>query len=264
MTDTTAPLPPESRAVLVDSDGYPYSDGRVLMEGDDHANAIVEMRNQLQGHFEHRPHTYVAGSMAVYYRRGDKEAVLEPDVFVVLGVEKRDRKSYKIWEEGGAVLSFVVEVVPPATSSLEPTSKRTTYERIGVPEFWRFDPDRTSIPQGLEGWRLEGASYERVRETRQDEGVSWHQSLVLELDLRADGKLLRFRNPLLGRSLLTYSEECQARRDAEQRADRAQRWAEAEAAARRNAECRAANAERERDEADRRILELEARLRVSG
>ena len=259
MTDTAAPLPPESRAVLVDFDGYPYSDGRVLMEGDAHANAIVEMRNQLQGHFEHRPHTYVAGSMAVYYSQGDKEAVLEPDVFVVLGVEKRDRKSYKIWEEGGAVPSFVVEVVPAATSSLEPASKRTTYERIGVPEFWRFDPDRTSIPQGLEG-----ASYERVRETRQDDGVSWQQSLVLGLDLRADGQLLRFRNPLLGRSLLTYSEECQARRDAEQRADRAQRWAEAEAAARRNAECRADNAERERYEADRRILDLEERLRLSG
>ena len=133
-----------------------------------------------------------------------------------------------------------------------------------MPEFWRFDPDRTSIPQGLEGWRLEGVSYEPVLETRQDEGVSWQQSLVLKLDLRADGQLLRFRNPLLGRSLLTYSEECQARREAEHRADIAQRWAEAEAAARRNAECRADNAERQRDEANRRILELEARLQGYG
>ena len=94
--------------------------------------------------------------------------------------------------------------------------------------------------------------------------MSWHQSLVLELDLRAEGQLLRFRNPLQGRPLVTCSEECQARKDAERKADSAQRWAEAEAAARRNAECSADNAERERDEANRRILELEARPQGSG
>ncbi len=264
MADTGAPSSPETRVALEEFDEYPYSDGRVLMEGDAQANAIVAMRNQLQGHFENRPHTYMAGSMAVYYCQGDKDAVLEPDVFVVLGVEKKERRSYKIWEEGGAVPAFVVEVVPPSTSSLDSTSKRTTYERIGVQEFWRFDPDRTSIPQGLEGWRLAGTGYERVRETKQEVDVSWHQSLVLELDLRAEGQLLRFRNPLQGRPLMTYSEECRARKDAERKADSAQRWAEAEAAARRNAECRADNAERERDEANRRILELEARLQGSG
>ena len=91
-------------------------------------------------------------------------------------------------------------------------------------EFWRFDPDRTSIPQGLEGWRLAGTSYERVRETKQEVDVSCHQSLVLELDLRAEGQLLRFRNPLTGRPLMTYSQECQARKDAERKADCAQRW----------------------------------------
>ena len=254
MADTATLAPPEARASTGQVDEYPYSDGQILMDADPHANAIVAMRNQLQTHFEDSPDIYVAGSLAVFYRQGDKEAVVAPDVFVALGVENRERKSYKIWEEGGVVPAFVVEVASPSTSSRDRTSKRTIYERIGVREYWRFDPEAIHVAHGIEGWRLEGASYGRMRASRQADGLRWYRSSVLDLDLRTDGRLLRFRDPLLGRDLLTHSEASRARHIAERRADHAERRAEAEAAARREAE-------RERDEANRRILELEARLR---
>ena len=257
MADAAALVPPEARAATRKVDEYPYSDGRILVDADPHANAIVAMRNQLQTHFEDSPDIYVAGSLAVFYRQGDKEAVVAPDVFVALGIENRERKSYKIWEEGGVVPAFVVEVASPSTSSRDGTSKRTIYERIGVREYWRFDPEAIQVPQGIEGWRLEGASYERMRARRQADGVRWYRSAVLGLDLRTDGRLLRFRDPLLGQDLLTHSEESRARHIAERRADRAERRAEAERAARREAE-------RERGELNRRILELEERLRNSG
>ena len=111
------------------------------METDPHARSIVAMRDQLETHFKARQDVYVAGSMALYYRRGDSQAVVVPDVFAVLGAAQQEaRKSYLLWEEGGVAPSFVVEVASPSTSRRDATSKRATYERMGVHEYWRFDP----------------------------------------------------------------------------------------------------------------------------
>ena len=219
---------------------YPCSDGRVLMETDPHANSIVAMRNQLQWHFEARPDVCVAGSMAVYWRQGDPAAVVAPDVFVVLGVGKRSRKSYRVWDEAGVVPAFVVEVASASTSRRDAVGKRATYEGMGVQEYWRFDPLGRRIREGLEGWRLAAGRYERVREAGE---TGCYRSEVLGLELRAEGWLLRFRDPILGRDLLTHSETSRALQEAERERD---------------------EAERERDEANRRIRELEARLRSSG
>lgn len=233
---------------------YPYSDGRVLMDADPHANAIVAMRNQLQWHFESLPSVYVAGSLAVFYREGDPRAVVAPDVFVALGAQKKERKSYRIWDEGGVVPAFVVEVASPSTSGRDATGKQETYEQMAVREYWRFDPTGLQIQEGLVGWQLEAGRYERLRS---ESAAGWYRSDVLGLELRAEGWLLRFRDPRLGRDLMTHSETSRALQASE-------RKAEAEAAARLNAERERDEAARERDEAKRRIRELRARLRLSG
>ena len=212
---------------------YPYSDGKVLMETDPHARSIIDMRCQLDTHFQARQDAYVAGSMALYYRQGDSAAVVVPDVFVVLGaLHKEARNSYLLWEEGGVVPSFVVEVASRSTSRRDATTKRATYERMGVREYWRFDPLGELIAGRLAGWRLAGGRYERVRAVR---AAGWHRSEALGLELRAERWLLRFHDPRQGRDMLTHSELSEA----------------LEAAA------------SERDEANRRVRELEARLRLS-
>lgn len=255
MADTATLALPKTSVPSGEIEEYPYSDGRILMEADPHANAIVEMRNKLRRHFAAVGNVYVAGSMAVYFREGDQQAVVAPDVFVVLGVEKRDRRSYKIWKEGGVVPALVIEVASPSTRRLDATSKQGTYERMGVTEYWRFDPDGRQIPQGLEGWRLEGSKYRPLAVRRQAGGARTYWSEVLGLDLRAEGRLLRFRDPRTGQDLLTHAEAHDARENAERRADTAERRAEAERVARRRAE-------HERDQLNRRILELEAQSRV--
>ena len=166
MAGTVTSVPSAIRpSELAAEEEHPCSDGKVLMETEPHANSIVAMRNQLQWHFEGVREAYVAGSMAVYYRQGDRSAVVAPDVFGVLGVEKGVRKSYRIWDEGGVVPAFVVEVASLSTSRRDATSKCQTYERMGVREYLRFDPVGKQIRQGLEGWRLVPTGYERVRET---------------------------------------------------------------------------------------------------
>ena len=202
-----------------------------------------------------------AGSMAVYWRQGDPSAVVAPDLFVVLEVTKGDRQSYRTWDEGGIVPALVVEVASGSTSGQDATGKRATYEQMGVREYWRFDPTGKWIAQGLVGWRLADSGYKRVREEAE---VGRYRSEVLGLDLRAEGWLLRFRDPILRRDLLTYSESgralqqtSRALQDAQRERDEAERRAETEAESR-------LQAERERDEANRRIQELEARLRLSS
>ena len=185
MADPGSLLEPLARPSAGSPEEYSYSDGKILMQTDPHANSIVDMRNQLATHFEARADVYVAGSMAVYYRQGDPAAVVAPDVFVVLGVEKKERRSYRIWEEGEVVPAFAVEVASDSTSRRDATNKRATYEQMGVSEYWRFDPLGVLIREGLQGWRLEGSRYERVRAERAD---GRHRSEALGLELRAEGR----------------------------------------------------------------------------
>lgn len=55
MADAATLVPAEARASTRKVDEYPYSDGRILMDADPHANVIVAIRNQLQTHFEDSP-----------------------------------------------------------------------------------------------------------------------------------------------------------------------------------------------------------------
>ena len=261
---------------------YPYSDGKILMETDPHADSIVDMRYQLKTHFEARQDVYVAGSMALYYREGDPAAMLAPDLFVVLGVEKKERRSYMLWEEGGVVPAFVVEVASRSTSRLDATSKRATYERMGVREYWRFDPLGELIREGLVGWRLADGSYEQVRAGR---AGSWQRSEALGLELRAEGRLLRFWDPQQGRALATHSESLRALQAAErkhdqaaqqrdqlaqqrdqlaQQLDRAAQQRDQLAQERDRAAQERDRAAQERNQAQQKIRELEARLRSLG
>ena len=125
---------------------------------------------------------------------------------------------------------------------------------MAVREYWRFDPTGLQIQEGLMGWRLEAGRYERVPG---ENAAGWYRSGVLGLELRAEGWLLRFRDPRLGRDLMTHSETSRALQVSE-------RKAEAEASARLEAERERDEAARERDEAKQRLRELQARLRLSG
>jgi hypothetical protein len=122
-----------------------------------------------------------------------------------------------------------------------------------VLEYWRFDPLGELIAGRLEGWRLEGGRYERLRAVR---AAGWHRSEVLGLELRAERWLLRFHDPRLGRDMLTHAETSDALQATASKRDAA--MSECDEAMRERDE-----AVRERDEAHERIRELEARLRLS-
>ncbi len=79
---------------------YPETDGKPMGETDVHIDVLIYLREALRDHFRDAPQVYVAGSMLLYYEEGNPIACVAPDVFVVQGVGKHERRTYRLWEEG--------------------------------------------------------------------------------------------------------------------------------------------------------------------
>src|SRR5689334_13839365 len=93
---------------------YPESDGQPMAESEIHVEEMVYLLDALKARFRSRPDVYIAGNMFLYYAEGFPKKCVAPDVFVVKGVQKRYRGSYKLWEEGEAPV-FVIEVTSEST-----------------------------------------------------------------------------------------------------------------------------------------------------
>ena len=229
---------------------YPSSDGKPMADNDAQRGAIMYAIGALRGWFAERRNVYVSGDLLIYYEEGNMSARIAPDAFVVFGVEKRERMSYLLWQER-KVPEFVLEVASKSTWREDVGSKRAVYERLGVSEYWQYDPTGEYLGQRLLCWRLRGGSYEEQELARAADGSLSGGSEVLGLELRlVPGKRLRFHDSATGEALPSHDEERAARRAAEAAHRAAEARAEQEAAARRAAEAR--------------VAELEAHIRESG
>ena len=184
---------------------YPESDGEPLAESDYQFYPLTDTVRALGLHFADRPDVYVAGNMLVYYRVNDVSARLAPDVFVVFGVPKRRRRIYLLWEEGKAP-DFVLEVTSRSTRRQDRGFKRDLYARLGVTEYWLFDPTGDWLDPRLQGHELFDGRYERLPPAGIEGGERVFHSTVLGLDVYVDRGEIRFRDPATGRKLLTLEE----------------------------------------------------------
>ena len=195
---------------------YPSCDGKPLAENDAQLAAILYGISVLRTHFAERPDVYVSGDLLVYYEEGDPRASVAPDVFVVFGVEDRERMNYKVWEEGKGP-DFVLEVASRSTWREDVGRKREVYAGLGVKEYWLYDPLGEHLKPALQGYRLAGGRYERQSLPESVDGKLVLRSGTLGLDLWAKGGKMRFRDPETGLDLLGHREEHIARRAAEAR-----------------------------------------------
>ena len=241
---------------------YPSSDGKPMAENDWQLHAMLYAIGVLQAHFARRPDVYVSGDTLIYYEEGNIGKSVAPDVFVVLGAPAHKRMVYKLWEEPKAP-DFVLEVASPKTWKDDEGRKGELYARLGVREYWQYDPMGGLLPVRLRGRRLvDGGVYEAQPVVEGPDGTLMLRSETLGLDLLAGrGGELHFRDPSTGRLLLGLEEMVTAHRSAES-------LIEHEAAGRRVAEARVEQetaARRATEAAHRtaeaRIAELEALLR---
>ena len=235
---------------------YPSGDGKPMAENDAQLTAMLYGIGALRVYYQDRDDVYVSGDLLMYYEEGNTRVSVAPDVFVVLGVEDRVRMNYKVWEEGKAP-DFVLEVASKSTWREDLGPKREIYARLGVKEYWVYDPTGEYYAPVLQGLRLAGGGYVRQLAVASPDGALTLTSETLGLELRVQGAEMRFRDPATGETIPSHVEadagrreeaaarrkEAAARREAEIRAEAAAVRAEREAAARRAAEARVAELE---------------------
>lgn len=206
---------------------YPESDGKPMAETDRHRRLIVDFLLMLEDHFKEVNDVYVSGDLLIYYEEGNIYKSVAPDVFVVFGVSKKDRRTYRTWEEGHTP-DFVLEATSPSTYRKDITEKKTLYASIlGVREYYIYDPYQEVSPH-FQGYRLIDGTYEPM------EFVNGRlPSAVLGLELgERDGNL-----GLYDASRSTWVSPPKARVvAAETRAENAETRASEEARARQHAE----------------------------
>jgi len=196
---------------------YPESDGKPMGETDVHIDALIYLREALRDYFRDDPQMYVAGNMFLYYEEGNPSACVAPDVFVVQGVAKGERRTYRLWEEGQPPV-VVFEITSRGSRLEDLGTKRAVYAMLGVREYFLYDPLGEYLRPTLQGYRLQEGEYQRLSPGGEGEFTS--QALGLELRLE-DGRLRVF-NPTTGERLLTPAEALLARRVADARASRAE------------------------------------------
>lgn len=210
---TTTPL--SSRFEVV----YPDSDGSPMTESDITRDYLIYGVEALDRHFQAVANVYVSGNLLVYYELGNPRAVVSPDVFVIFGVEKKKRSSYKTWEEGGKVPGFILEITSRTTASEDRGIKKGLYAYLGVSEYFQYDPTADYLSPSLQGFRLMGENYLPIAAEPHDHRIIISsETLGLDLCLEADGAM-RFYDPQTGEKLLSPREMDEARQQAEQRAD---------------------------------------------
>jgi Uma2 family endonuclease len=79
---------------------YPDSDDEPMADNDRQYRVMTDLRTALEAHYAGEPDVYVSGNLFIYYVEGDPSKSIAPDVFVIFGVPKGDRRSYFLWEEG--------------------------------------------------------------------------------------------------------------------------------------------------------------------
>jgi len=174
---------------------YPESDGKPMAETDIHRNLLADLVFTLENHFREQPDVYVSGNLLVYYVEGNPAKCFAPDVFVVRGVPKGQRRIYKLWEEGVAP-QIAIELTSRKTWREDLQTKWDLYRELGVQEYFIFDPEYDYLDDPLVGYRLENEKYAALEIN--DRRI---KSEVLGLELVDTGETLRLFDPITGQLL---------------------------------------------------------------
>ena len=228
----------------------------------------------LEDHYRNRPMVYIGAETPVRFNPADLRNAVVPDVVFAEDVDSEPIRtlphlSYIIWEIGKPP-DFALELASPSTYENDVLEKPGVCERIGIPEYWMFDPTGGDLyGQTLTGRSLVNGSYEMVDLFENQDGLVSGYSEALGLNLCCANRdqragilssqpnvvfqqddynpvQLMFQDPATGLYLLN----AEGRRESEREAQEA----------RQRAESRALDAEEEREAAESRALDAEAEL----
>ncbi len=130
---------------------YPESDGKPLADNTIQFRLIMKIQGGIDALFTDDPQVFVAGDL-LWYPIEKSLKSQAPDVMVVFGRPKGDRRSYKQWEEGNIAPQVVFEILSQSNTASEMSEKRDFYQRHGVEEYYLYDPDKNKF----QGWLRHG------------------------------------------------------------------------------------------------------------
>ena len=204
------------------SDLYPETDGKPMAVSDWHRSILTRILQVLEAHFAQTPEVYVSGDILMYYVEGDPRKVISPDALVTFGIGKKNRMTYKVWEEG-KVPDFVMELSSKTTYRNDLEGKMALYASLGIQDYFLYDAEGLFLDSPLLGFTLVDGVYHAI-ESGVDGGV-YAATLGLEFHIGNAG--LEIYDPVVGEWLRSPEEVAEARAEtAEARAE----TAEAEAA----------------------------------
>jgi Uma2 family endonuclease len=131
--------------------------------------------------WQQRQDYYASGNLTIYYNAEQlkQKDFCGPDFFVVLNTEKRPRKSWVVWGEGGKYPDVIVEILSDSTASVDHTKKKELYQNtFRTANYFWFDPNSLEF----QGFKLMGERYEGI--TPNGAGWLWSEKLGLYLGIR--------------------------------------------------------------------------------
>jgi len=158
-------------------DELPCDDG-IPMESQRHKMQMDLLLDTLQFWLDQREDGYISGNMFVYFstRQIRNQDFRGPDFFAVVGVPKKERKSWVVWEEGQAP-NVVIELLSDSTRNEDKTRKKEIYQnQLRVPEYFWYDPFN---PEDWAGFYLKGGEYEPLERDRNNRYLSHELGLAL-------------------------------------------------------------------------------------
>ena len=180
---------------------YPESDGKPMGETEIHIREIMYLFQALDEGMRNESEVYVGADMLLYYVEGNPRKFVVPDVFVVNGVPRGERRIFKVWAEGRAP-ALIIEVTSDSTRDEDVIGKKDLYERLGVEEYVLHDPLGDYLNPPLQAFRLVKGRYQPIR---LDSDVSF-ESRATGLTLRREGRGLRVVDTATGKPILNNEE----------------------------------------------------------
>jgi len=166
-----------------------YSDEPPL-ENELHLRQIILLLQSLELLWFGRTDFYAIGNLTIYYSPKQKksEDFRGPDFFVVLGTERKTRKSWVVWAEDGKYPHIIIEIISSSTAAIDKGLKKEIYQNtFRTPDYFWFDPETSE----LKGFHLLDGKYEALEANAK--GYLWSQQL--ELYLGVEQGFLRFFTP---------------------------------------------------------------------
>jgi Uma2 family endonuclease len=148
------------------------------METELHLRQLMLLIQSLELLWKDRQDFYAFGNMTIYYSPNQRksEYFRGPDFFVVLGVERKPRKSWVVWEEDGKYPHVIIEILSDSTAETDRGLKKEIYQEIfRTPNYFWFDP----ISLEFKGFQLMAGQYEDI--ALNEQGWLWSQQLGLYL-----------------------------------------------------------------------------------